>query len=403
MDLFDTQPAVDVEVAEYTRLLGFPRGHVLDGRALELADWARQWYATHGRPWVSARGCDAIEFDGDVIRVEGETFRSHRLMSTLREADAHSVVLVAVSAGPEIEQQAHQAWLEERPDEYFFLEMFGSAVVEHLTTMTGARLCGWADSEAMAVLPHYSPGYPEWDIRDQARLFALVSRDELPGRLEVLESGMLRPKKSLLAVFGITRHTERVRRLVDLVPCENCSFGSCQFRRAPYGRALPSAAFAVEPAAVEAAPQYGISQRALRRWAAERLTITTGAAGVVNAVFRYDGTTCSNMGRSLAFQYRVTLGPRSEGFPIQAQTCSPVPDDDGHEAMCEYLRDGQRLMNTIAHEQPLIGRPINDVLTWSRPLLGPGCYCEAESREHKWGLVLETIHYALNHRGGIGA
>ncbi len=27
--------------------------------------------------------------------------------------------------------------------------------------------------------------------------------------------------------------------------------------------------------------------------------------------------------------------------------------------------------------------------------MGPSCYCEAESRAHKWGLVLETIHFAL--------
>ncbi len=51
--------------------------------------------------------------------------------------------------------------------------MFGSAVVEHLTTTAGARLCAWADGERMAVLPHYSPGYPEWDIAEQPRLFSL--------------------------------------------------------------------------------------------------------------------------------------------------------------------------------------------------------------------------------------
>ncbi len=112
--------------------------------------------------------------------------------------------------------------------------MYGSAVVEHLTTMTGARLCGWADSEAMAVLPHYSPGYPEWDMRDQQALFNLIGADAIPGALDVLDSGMLRPKKSLLAVFGVTRHIDRVRRLSELVPCENCSFANCQFRRVPY-------------------------------------------------------------------------------------------------------------------------------------------------------------------------
>ena len=78
----------------------------------------------------------------------------------------------------------------------------------------------------MAVLPHYSPGYPEWDIAEQPRLLELIRRtrnQSLPAAIDVLESGMLRPKKSLLAVFGLTQHTERVRRLTDLVPCENCS------------------------------------------------------------------------------------------------------------------------------------------------------------------------------------
>lgn len=401
MELFEPQPRVDVDPVEYTRLLGFPRGHVLDGRARELADWARAWYAELGRPWVYVREAETLAIDADRVRIDDEAFQSARLQQTLGQAGAHGAMLVAVSAGPEIEQQAHRAWVEERPDEYFFLEMFGSAVVEHLTTMTGARLCAWADGEAMAVLPHYSPGYPEWDISDQPRLFSLIGRDELPGTIEVLESGMLRPKKSLLAVFGVTRHVERVRRLVELVPCESCSYAGCQFRRAPYGRAVPAA-----PApgrAVEAAlpqPSYGISQRALRRWAAERLTLTTSDEGTIDAVFRYDGTTCSNMGRSLAFQYHVTLGPRDAGYPIRAQRCTPVPGEDGYQAMCEYLREGDLLMETIAREQPLAGRPIDAVLSWTRPLLGPGCYCEAESREHKWGLVLETIHYALSQREG---
>jgi len=397
MEFFEPAPAVHVATAEYTRLLGFPRGHELDGRALELAEWARRWYADHGRPWVFARESHTLEIEPDALRVDGVRFRSDRLRRTLDQAGAHSVVLVAVSAGPEIEQQAHRAWLDERPDEYFFLEMFGSAVVEHLTTMSGARLCSWADGEAMAVLPHYSPGYPDWDIVDQEPLFGLLARGIRPGALDVLESGMLRPKKSLLGVFGITRHTDRVSRLSELVPCENCSFAGCQFRRAPYKRAAFGRSGVERSSAVGPAPVYGLSTKALKRWAAERLSLTMNGDGQIRALFRYEGTTCSNMGRPLVFHYRVTLGPREDGYPIQEQVCTPAPEDDGHRAMCEYLREGDRLIDAIAREQPLIGQPLDAVLAWKRPSIGPGCYCEPEARQHKWGLVLETIHYAISH------
>ena len=397
MEFFDAAPTVRVDTAEYTRLLGFPRGHVLDGRALELAEWARRWYADHGRPWVYARESQALEIDAEAISVDGVRFRSDRLRRTLDRAGAHSVVLVAVSAGPEIEEQAHRAWLEERPDEYFFLEMFGSAVVEHLTTMTGARLCSWADGEAMAVLPHYSPGYPEWDIVDQEPLFGLLARGIRPDTLEVLESGMLRPKKSLLGVFGLTRHTDRVSRLSELVPCDNCSFAACQFRRTPYKRATFGRSSAERSAPATPAPTYGLSTKALKRWAAERLSLNMNGDGQIHAIFRYEGTTCSNMGRPLVFHYRVTLGPREDGYPIREQICTPAPEDDGYRAMCVYLREGDQLMATIAQEQPLIGQPLDAVLSWKRPSIGPGCYCEPEARQHKWGLVLETIHYAISH------
>jgi hypothetical protein len=391
--IFDAAPHVDVDPIEYTRLLGFPRGHVLDGRVLELASWAREWYAAHGRPWVYARASRDLAIDGDSLRIDGVTFTSRRLRGVLERAGAHGVMLVAVSAGPEIEQQAHRAWLEEKPDEYFFLEMYGSAVVEHLTTITGARLCAWADGEATAVLPHYSPGYPEWDISEQQALHALIGAEALPGALEVFESGMLRPKKSLLAVFGITRHVDRVQRLSDLVPCEHCSYAGCQFRRVPYLRAAPRGG------AARSTPVYGTSRKALQRWADERLTLHAGGDGSVSALFRYEGTTCSNMGRRLAFDYRVELGPRDAGYPIRSQSCTPADGEDGYESMCAYLREGPALIEQIAREAPLLGRPLDEALSWRRPAIGPGCYCETDARLHKWGLVLETIHFALTNQG----
>jgi hypothetical protein len=101
------------------------------------------------------------------------------------------------------------------------------------------------------------------------------------------------------------------------------------------------------------------------------------------------------MGRPLAFHYRVSLGSREEGFPIREQRCGPAPGDQGHTYMCEYIRDGGQLLKDIDSDQPLLGRPLNDVLAWSRALSPAGCYCDSASRAHKWGLVLETVHFAL--------
>jgi len=412
IELIDTCPDVNVQPAEYKRLLGYPRDWVVRDRARELVDWARDWYARHGQPWVYAREADAMETTDGGVTLNGVPFESPRLSKTLQGADAHGAVVVAVGAGPELEAEAQKLWQEGKPDEYFFLEVYGSAIVEHLVTRSGARLCAWAESRHMAVLPHYSPGYPEWAIDEQPRLLDVInrSRQQMPAvPVDVLESGMLRPKKSLLAVFGVTRHVDRVRRLTDLIPCENCSFQTCQYRRTPYRRA-PQAANpelaamggerivpAEEAPAVPLARdgKYSVNAKALQRWSDERLSVERRADGSVEAIFRYEGTTCTNMGRPMQFQYRVTLGPRADGYPIREQHCAPAAGDEGHTYMCRYMSNREHLLVAIDRERPLNGRPLNDVLGWSRPASGAGCYCEPDSRAHKWGLVLETIHFKL--------
>jgi len=143
---------------------------------------------------------------------------------------------------------------------------------------------------------------------------------------------------------------------------------------------------------------YSVNPKALARWASERLTLTDAPDGSIDAIFRYEGTTCSNMGRALKFVYALKLGPKREGYPILDQRCTPAPGDEGYKSMCRYLNVGDHLISAIAMEKPLLGRPLNDVLTWKRDSASAGCYCDAESRTHKWGLVLETVHYALAQR-----
>ncbi len=411
LELADATPAVAVQDAEFRRLLGFPKDHEVTGRALELMEWSRDWYAEHGRPWWYARRAASLALEegsgGRRVEIEGAAFEASPLHATLVEADASAAALVAVGAGAGCETEARRRWEEGRPDEYFFLETYGSAVVEALLASAAFRLCEWADANGMAVLPHYSPGYPGWDIAEQRELLDLMrrrGRHDLPGGLSVLETGMLQPKKSLLAVFGLTAHVDRVERLTTLVPCTNCSLPGCRYRRAPYGRPLPRLE-AAHPAPGGGAwgpaspltrnARYSVAPGVLRRWAEQRLAIRVLEDRTVEAVFRYDGTTCSNLGRPLAFDYRIRLAPRDEGYTITHLSCAPAPGDDGHTFMCGFLENPAGLMRSIAAERPLLGHPLDAVVTWRRGHDVAGCYCRVESREHKWGLALETLHYAL--------
>jgi hypothetical protein len=163
--------------------------------------------------------------------------------------------------------------------------------------------------------------------------------------------------------------------------------------------AEPAVAPVVTGPVLDKLARYTVNPRALRKWSQERLQLEIESDGCVNATFRYEGTTCSNLGRSILYDYRVKLKPRSESYRIAEVHCAPADGDTGHMNMCEYLKDPEFFMSEVAAEKPLLNKPLNDVLSWKRTNSPAGCYCDATSREHKWGMVFEVIHYALAQKG----
>lgn len=236
MKLAETRPPVTVDEHEYSRLLGLPRGHVLEDALDGLARWAREWYEENGRPWSLARRVERLEIRDGTTRIETSGLSSPHLTARLQRAEATTAVVAAVGAGAEAEDEARRLWRAGHPDRYFFLETYASAVVEGLLRRLAARVCAWADEHGLAALAPYSPGYRGWPLADQHVLLELVlaGGDPLPGPLEVLASGQLRPKKSQLALFGLAPSSEKTMRLAELVPCTTCSYSPCRYRRAPF-------------------------------------------------------------------------------------------------------------------------------------------------------------------------
>ena len=44
---------------------------------------------------------------------------------------------------------------------------------------------------------------------------------------------------------------------------------------------------------------------------------------------------------------------------------------------------------------PLLGRPLDEALDWGPRSSPSACLCTQASRNHKWRIVLQTIHYGL--------
>ena len=397
---------------EYVRLLGYPAQINLDTRVRDLMGATRQRYRRIGHPWTYTQqfSIDCVETDS--IRLSnGISLASTLLAGRIQAARAHALVIVAASAGGQIVKEIGRLWDAERPDEAYFLDAFASAVVERLILNLGVRLCETGEPDGVAALPHYSPGYPGWDLRDQAVLLQALQQSgptELPEPLEVLWSGMLKPTKSMLAVFGLTQYPELLQRRADLCPCVDCSLASCAYRRMPMGSqgAIRKQLFTqsvVEPSSMSSGNQerglssssYAFSGKALRRWADHCLKIEHLDHGRVVTCFRYEGSTCSNMGLPLAFDFVVNLVSTPDGFIIEETLCKPSKGEEGYQSMCTYIEDPPLLMKEIDEFRPLVGQPLDAVLQWNPAITMSGCLCSRGDQAHKWRVALQTIHFRL--------
>jgi len=155
--------------------LGYPAGKPLEGEILARAEEAIGWYRRHGKPRVYSRV------------VGNET-------------------IAAITAGAEVEDEVAKLWEADRVDEAYFLDRLAAAVVEHLAASLGNGR---------------SPGHRGFPFEEQLRLHAQLE----PLEIELLPSGMLKPKNSLLAVYDPPDES-----VESVSPCSRCSF-RCSFRR----------------------------------------------------------------------------------------------------------------------------------------------------------------------------
>ncbi|HSC29704.1 MAG TPA: hypothetical protein VLD67_20675 [Vicinamibacterales bacterium] len=163
---------------EYARLLGYPWGRPLEGDVRARAVQAAHWYRDHGRPRVYTRDLDAMK-------------------------------IAVLSAGPEVEREVDRLWAADQVDEAYFLDRYAAAVVERLARELG---------------PYRSPGCGTLPFEEQRTLFAHVAPLALD--VEMLRSGMLKPRHSLLAVVPLGARGSGN-------PCTRCDLEACRFRRGP--------------------------------------------------------------------------------------------------------------------------------------------------------------------------
>jgi hypothetical protein len=164
----------------------------------------------------------SIDRPGKRILVNDIEFQTEVIV-TMHLQYSTSAAVFACTAGPEITALAADYNRKGKTIHAYIVDSIGSIVVEKAMDHVQEQLGILALENGMKMTNRYSPGYCNWDIREQASLFSLLPA-EFCG-INLSDSMLMKPIKSVSGIIGVGRNVS-----YDRYTCHYCKDASCIYR-----------------------------------------------------------------------------------------------------------------------------------------------------------------------------
>ena len=163
---------------------------------------------------------------GTVHLEEGPELKSLKLSKTLR--NCKEIICYIATLGGEVEGEIKRLMDEKHLAEAYILDAMASVAADNMVTMFHQRMKDVYKNQSKQVTLCFSPGYCDWPITDQKKLFGIFDSDEM--EVELTDSCFMQPRKSISGVFGITPSDSNPKEQ-SYNPCLECNRHSCSARR----------------------------------------------------------------------------------------------------------------------------------------------------------------------------
>jgi hypothetical protein len=215
-----------IDPAEVLRFQGYKQGRDVPSaevRALfdeALAEGRRLMAPRAVIRWtrVTGHSDDHLEVDGERLTIPG---------IGPRWGEVAQIAAAVCTIGEALERRVSALWEARELPLASMLDSVGSGAVESLAEYVNDLLCQQG-LPGLRVTNRISPGYGDWDVAEQVRLFRLCSGEPIGVRLN--EACVMAPGKSISLLVGAGPEA-RVDHYFS--QCARCWMRDCAYRRAP--------------------------------------------------------------------------------------------------------------------------------------------------------------------------
>jgi hypothetical protein len=220
-DSIHIQPTIEND--ELAKLLGGQKKKSLPKSIRKKVTSARQKLQKLIKPSLHYRIVKPSAMDNDVVQLdETVEFTSAKLAKTLKNAE--KIVCFVGTIGTGVENEINRLLDKQKLADAYILDAMASVAVENMIDRFQNLMENRFSEEDRAVTLRFSPGYCDWPVTQQKKLFDIFNPKQL--NVELLDSCLMKPRKSVSGVFGITPQKSE-----SYNPCRDCPTRRCESRR----------------------------------------------------------------------------------------------------------------------------------------------------------------------------
>lgn len=210
---------LEVPVENVLRNLGMQLSDA-DEYLLDLIEEARETCFSVVRPKACYAFTDRIDLQTERQKaiLNNLEFETGKLVTGFLKRSEKIVVFVC-TIGDEVEKMSKQLMANGDALEGYIYDILGSEMAECVADELHNYIDEVAKKDGFNVSNRYSPGYCNWPVSDQHKLFSLLSNT---CGVSLTESSLMLPVKSVSGILGVGRNMKRLKYKCDICKDKNC-------------------------------------------------------------------------------------------------------------------------------------------------------------------------------------
>jgi len=168
---------------------------------------------------------DIKSVKGSRVVIEGSvTFQSEVIAQLLEQCE--KVAVFALTIGNHLEELVAHLAESGVIVQAAVLDAIGSGATEKVADFVQGRIVGVARAQGLCASQRFSPGYCDWNVSEQKKVFQAMNGNSTGIRLT--EGCLMLPRKSISGIIGIGPCNGNIE---NYNPCKSCNKHDCPGRR----------------------------------------------------------------------------------------------------------------------------------------------------------------------------